>query len=198
MAQGSCHPNVEAFAPARINCPCPRPAGKNSEEGTTVSATRRLQQNYLGTLLTLVLQFLLGMAVNLFVKIPTDHPGSNPPEYFSGVVQSVAWAVLHGPLLLTLHAALGIFLVFFAVDLLVRAIRIRARSHILTAAFGAFGVIGAGFNGGSYLNYHEDFSSMIMSAGFAVAVTSYAIGLYVAHRAASPSEESAEPRRPAA
>jgi len=36
------------------------------------------------------------MKVNLFVKIPTDHPGSNPPEYFGGVVASVSWEIPHG------------------------------------------------------------------------------------------------------
>src|SRR5205085_12620 len=39
-------------------------------------------------LLLLAAEFLLGMAVNLFVNVPTDHPGARPPEYFSGVVQS--------------------------------------------------------------------------------------------------------------
>jgi hypothetical protein len=35
----------------------------------------------------LIVQFLLGMAVNLFVKIPSDHPGANPPAllYRSGI-----------------------------------------------------------------------------------------------------------------
>jgi len=127
----------------------------------------------------LIAQFLLGMGVNLFVVIPKDHPGSNPPEYFSGVAQSVAWALLHGHILLILHAAFGLVLVFAAIGTLVQAIRSRTRSLIITAAFGAFGVIAAGFNGGSYLNYHEDFSSMIMAAGFAVAVVSYVTGLYL-------------------
>ena len=36
------------------------------------------------SLAALIVQFLLGTAVNLFVKIPTNHPGSNPPEYFGG------------------------------------------------------------------------------------------------------------------
>jgi hypothetical protein len=135
--------------------------------------------NLLATLLTLVAQFLLGMAVNLFVVIPKDHPGSNPPEYFSGVAQSITWAILHGHLLLVLHAILGLALVLNAVGLLVRAIQLRIRSLMLTAGFGALGIIGAGFNGGSYLNYHEDFSSMIMAGGFALAVVAYLIGLYV-------------------
>ena len=46
----------------------------------------------------LIVEFLLGTVVNLFVKIPGDHPGANPPEYFGGVVTSVSWAILHGGL----------------------------------------------------------------------------------------------------
>ena len=65
-----------------------------------------------------------------------------------------------------------------SVGTLVQAIRTRSRSLIVTASFGAFGVIAAGFNGGSYLNYHQDFSSMIMATGFAVAVVAYVAGLY--------------------
>jgi hypothetical protein len=30
------------------------------------------------------------------------------------------------------------------------------------------------------LNYHEDFSSMIMATGFAIAVVAYSAGLYIA------------------
>ena len=60
-------------------------------------------------MITLVVQFMLGMATNLFVQIPTNHPGANPPEYFSGVAQSVTWAILHGPSIwLVLHAVLGL------------------------------------------------------------------------------------------
>jgi hypothetical protein len=65
-------------------------------------------------------QFLLGTTVNLFVKIPADHPGANPPEYFGGVVASVSWAILHGGLWLTLHAALGLVLLLAALGMLVR------------------------------------------------------------------------------
>ena len=44
--------------------------------------------------LLLVTQFLVGIAVALFVQIPRHHPGANPPEYFGGSVQSVTWALL--------------------------------------------------------------------------------------------------------
>jgi hypothetical protein len=70
----------------------------------------------------LIVQFLLGMAVTLFVTIPTNHPGANPPEYFGGVVMSVTWAILHGGLWLTLHTGFGLVLVLAALGTLAQAI----------------------------------------------------------------------------
>lgn len=91
---------------------------------------QRLSDQFLGTVVFLIIQFLLGMAVNLFVKIPLDHPGANPPEYFSGVAQSVTWAILHGHVLLVVHASLGLILVLNAFGLLIAAIRMRAFSPL--------------------------------------------------------------------
>src|ERR1700682_145775 len=124
----------------------------------------QLRNQFLGTLIFLVIQFLLGMAVNLFVTIPTNHPGANPPEYFSGVVQSVTWAILHGHILLILHASLGLLLVLNAIGLLAASIRERSKDLIWVSSLGLFGVLAAGFNGGSFLNYNQDFSSMIMAS----------------------------------
>ena len=138
-----------------------------------------LRNGFLATLILLVVQFVLGMAVNLFVKVPLDHPGANPPEYFSGVLQSVTWAVVQGPFLLILHTSLGLLLVVVGLGVLVRAIQSRSRGMIVTAATGALGVLAAGFNGGSYLNYHEDFSSMLVASFFAIAVTAYVVGLWL-------------------
>jgi MFS family permease len=152
-----------------------------------MASTRQLRITFMFALVMLVGQFLLGMAVNLFVKIPTDHPGSNPPEYFSGVAQSVTWAVLHGNILLAIHAGFGLVLVVAAVGALVQAIGNRRRGIVVSAILGLIGVLGAGFNGGSFLNYHQDFSSMIMATGFAVAVVAYAAGLYLANETTTPT-----------
>jgi len=154
--------------------------------------SRELRNGYLGGLIVLVIQFLLGTATNLFVTVPPKHPGANPPEYFSGVAQSVTWAILHGPILLVLHAILGLILVAFGVRLLVPAIRSRHRVTVITAVVGALAILGAGFNGGSYLNYHQDFSSMLMASFFAIAITSYVIGLW----ALPPRQESPAPAAP--
>jgi hypothetical protein len=156
-----------------------------------MASTRQLRITFMFALVMLVAQFLLGMAVNLFVKIPTDHPGSNPPEYFSGVAQSVTWAILHGNIFLAIHAAFGLVLVIAAVGTLVQAIGNRRRGIIVSSVLGFIGVLGAGFNGGSYLNYHQDFSSMIMATGFAIAVVAYSAGLYLAAGVAGTEQTAA-------
>src|SRR5713226_2965399 len=132
-----------------------------------MASARQLRISFLFALVMLIAQFMLGMAVNLFVKIPTNHPGSNPPEYFSGVAQSVAWAILHGNVLVAVHAGFGLVLVIAAIGTLVQAIGNRRRGIVVSAILGLIGVLGAGFNGGSFLNYHQDFSSMLMATGFA-------------------------------
>ncbi len=151
-----------------------------------MASTRQVRISFLFALVMLIAQFLLGMAVNLFVKIPDEHPGANPPEYFSGVAQSVSWAIVHGNLWLAIHAGFGLVLVIAAVGTLVQAIGSRHRGLIVSAVFGFIGVLAAGFNGGSFLNYHQDFSSMLMATGFAIGIAAYSVGLWVAsERAAS-------------
>ena len=152
-----------------------------------MNRNRQLRLGFLNVLVMLIAQFLLGMTVNLFVKIPTDHPGANPPEYFSGVAQSVTWAILHGGILLAVHTGFGLVLVVTAVSVLVQGIRTSRRGIVLSVVLGFIGVLVAGLNGGSFLNYHEDFSSMIMAAGFASAVVSYSVGLYLAAGEAEPA-----------
>jgi hypothetical protein len=149
--------------------------------------SRELRQAYLGTLITLLAQFLLGMVTNLFVDIPKDHPGANPTEYFSGVAQNVIWAIFRGPSLwLALHVILGLALVIFGFRLLFLTFRSHHRPTVITSIVGAIAMLVAGFNGGSFLNYHEDFSSMIMAGFFAIAVAAYVIGLF----ALPPQQES--------
>lgn len=133
-------------------------------------------------LLLLVAQFLFGMAVNLFVKIPGNHPGAHPAEYFSGVEQSVSWALVQGAPWLQLHAGFGLVLSAVALIMLLVAIFGRRRGWLLSSIFGFIGIVGAGFNGGSFLNYNEDFSSMLMASGLALAMISYVLGLAASSR----------------
>lgn len=128
-------------------------------------------------LVLLAAQFLVGMLVNLFVQVPAVHPGSNAPEYFSGVVQGVAWALVHAPVWLQVHAVIGLLLFIAAIVLIGYVIAARRRAWIILSVIGLFGIMAGGFNGASFMNYGHDFSSLLMSIGFLLAAIPYVIGL---------------------
>ena len=129
--------------------------------------------------LVLVLQFTIGMVVNLWVTLPSSHPGANASNYFAGVVQGDAWALVTNQWALQLHVIFGILIFLGAILLLVAAILRRQALWIWVASIGLVGIMAAGFNGASFLNYGHNFSSMLMSGGFVVALCAYMAGLYL-------------------
>jgi hypothetical protein len=136
----------------------------------------------LGTAAALLVQFLAGMTVNLFVELPKVHPGSQAKEYFSGVVESIVWAIIQGKAYLQLHVLLGLLLVLSSSSILVLSIATKQRKWVVAGIMGWVGTIGAGFNGGSYLNYGHELSSFLMAVGFLMAIISYAIVFHVSSR----------------
>jgi heme A synthase len=130
-----------------------------------------------GLLVALLVQFGLGMYVNLFAHIPLNHPGHGASDFFAGSYHSVAWAETspHAPLILAFHAGLGLFLVAGSLWLAVLAIRGRRAGTVWAAVLGALFIVGAGFNGASFLNYNENANSYVMALLFALAVLCYGV-----------------------
>jgi hypothetical protein len=136
-------------------------------------------------------QYVIGMAVNLYTHIAADHPGARPANYLSGSVRSVGWAIGSGPATLAAHAALGLFLVMAAMVVVALAIGTRRRATTVAAVLGAGFIIGAGFNGASFLDFNHDISSLIMSLLFALATLSYIALLTLEARRSRPLPGSA-------
>ena len=130
-----------------------------------------------GLLVALLVQFGLGMYVNLFATIPLNHPGHGANDFFTGSYHSVAWAETsaHAPLILAFHAGLGLLLVVGSLWLAVLAIRGRRAGIVWAAVLGALFILGAGFNGASFLNYNHDANSYVMALLFAAAVLCYSV-----------------------
>jgi len=130
-----------------------------------------------GLLIALLVQFGLGMYVNLFANIPLNHPGHGAKDFFAGSYHSVAWAETsaHAPLILGFHAGLGLLLVLGSLWLAVLAIRGRRAGFVWAAVLGALFILGAGFNGASFLNYNKDANSYVMALLFAAAVLCYIV-----------------------
>jgi hypothetical protein len=133
----------------------------------TQSRQARLRQASLAIMIVLIIQFGLGIGVNLYVTLPaTGHPGH--ASWFG-----------NGPLL-ALHAAFGMFLVLAAIFVLVRAIMARNATLIATSA-GGLVAIGLAFSfGASFTDKLTNGYSLGMAISFAAALACYAIGLFAA------------------
>jgi hypothetical protein len=129
-------------------------------------------------LVLLLIQLGLGIAANLYVTVPKHHPGAGASDYLTGSLHSLGWALRHAPAVLTAHAALGLLIVIAAIGLIVQAARQSRRYLVAAATLGAGCVIGAGFNGASFLDYHKNVSSLIMSLLLALAMLCYIAIIY--------------------
>jgi len=136
-----------------------------------------------GLLVALLVQFGLGMYVNLFAQIPLNHPGHGASDFFAGSYHSVTWAETspHAPLILAFHGGLGLLLVLGSLWLAVLAIRGRRAGFVWAAVLGALFILAAGFNGASFLNYNYDANSFVMALLFALAVLCYIVLLTLPH-----------------
>ena len=141
-----------------------------------VSSKLRLQS--IGLLIGYGLQFLAGMLLNLFVTIPTNHPGRNAADYFSGGFHGLVWALSgHGGWELSFHIYLAVLLVLGSVSLFIRAVTEHDKRWSIVGAIAALFTVGAFFNGLSFINYNHDISSMIMATCWLVAVGSLVFGV---------------------
>jgi hypothetical protein len=106
-----------------------------------------LRRLTLGGLVLILLQAAIGMVVNLYVTIPGRHPG--PPLTTSPA---------------PLAASDG-------------RSRLASRAVRAWSILGALLVVGAGFNGASFLDYNHNVSSLIMALLAFGAVACYAVVL---------------------
>src|ERR1022692_162894 len=79
---------------------------------------------------------------------------------------------------LAMHAALGLLLVVGSVEFIVAAARSRSATWLWASIAGAAFIIGAGFNGASFLVFGKDYSSLIMAGLFGLSLSSYVLGIF--------------------
>jgi len=126
-----------------------------------------LRRASLAILIVLIVQFALGISVNLYVALPAaGHPGHS--SWFGNGA------------LLALHATLGMILVLSAVFVLVRAITARNVTLIVTSAAGLVSIGLAFFFGASFTDKLTNGYSLGMAIAFAAALACYTIGLSAA------------------
>jgi hypothetical protein len=128
----------------------------------------------------LVVQFILGMILDLFVELPKAHAGTSG-DFISRSLHGFIWAVSSGGgIVLTLHAIVAIGLVLGSIRLIVRAAALQSKSWLVISVVGALGIFVALTNGLAFIGYSNDVNSFVMAMGFITAAVAYSPALSVA------------------
>jgi hypothetical protein len=127
-----------------------------------------LARGYLSTTIMLIIQFALGIGVNLYVTVPTG----------KGVGQAFSNGALLG-----VHTVLGVLLVLAAVSMVVRAVIARHRPSIALSVIGLLAILAAAGSGVSFVNDGTNGASLGMALATAVAMLCYVIALFLVGRA---------------
>jgi hypothetical protein len=128
----------------------------------------RLRRGSLAVLVLLVVEYAIGMYVNLYVTVPgADHGGG------------LGSAVANGPASLSVHAVLGLLLGLGALGVTAQSILIRRWDLIGSSVIGLLAVIFASVTGPGFASTGDDSASMAMSVLTGVAMLCYGANLYI-------------------
>ena len=152
-----------------------------NQTATTVPASGRpdrwrqnLARGNLAALILLLIQYGLGMGVNLYVALPAAGSGG----------RDIGKAFTSGPAL-AVHAVLGLLLLLMAISMIVRAALARHRASIVTSAVGLLAILAAAGYGASFVHDSTNAASFGMALATGVALLSYVIGLFLTRRPAA-------------
>jgi hypothetical protein len=134
---------------------------------TATASLVRLRRGSLAALVLLVVQYGIGMYVNLYVTVPRDDHG-----------RGLGSAVANGPGVLSSHAVLGLLLGLVAIGVLVQAVMARRLGAIVSSALGLLALAAASAAGASFTSSGDAGASMGMAVLTGVALLCYAANLY--------------------
>lgn len=120
-----------------------------------------LRGNCMGAAILLILQFAIGVGVNLYVTIPAGK--AFLPAIFGSAV-------------LAAHVVIALFLLGASVSALVRSIRIRRVVPFTAVGLGA--ILAAAAAGSSFVSSNADAASLTMALASAVAIACYVIAVF--------------------
>jgi len=131
-----------------------------------------VRRTSLGMTVALLVQYALGMVVNLYVTVPARDQGG-------GVLTAIGRAFANGPASLAIHAALGLLILAGTISLVVRSVLSRRRPLIWLSAVTLLAVLGAAFNGAAFVNSGNDGASLGMALLTGLALLCLVVTLFV-------------------
>ena len=135
-------------------------------------ALNGLRLNSFAAVVMILLEFSLGVGVNVFSTLPQADHGR-------AVFTAFGSAVTGGPLVLTVHALLGTVLLVTGVSALARASLIRQPALILITVIALLGIVAAWLSGARFVGTMANGASMTMAIATAVSTLCYAFILFI-------------------
>jgi hypothetical protein len=126
----------------------------------------------LGMGIAVVVQYALGIWVNLYVTVPARDQGG-------GFLSAIGRALANGPVALGIHAGLGLLLVLGSISWVVRSVLSRNRALIVLSSLFLLALLGAASSGASFVDSGRDSASASMAMLTGVALICSLLSLYV-------------------
>jgi hypothetical protein len=115
--------------------------------------------------ISLAIQFLFGMYINLYVKFPTSGPAD-------------AWRFAWHTWPVAVHIILGTVILLFSINTLVQAIRLKNRHWIKFIGIGVAAMLLSVLGGERFITTQNELASYFMSFGFLVGLLVLNWGLH--------------------
>jgi hypothetical protein len=167
------------YATRETRYPVSSPVDETAQSAPTAAPGRRpdhwrqnLARGNLAAAIMLLIQYGLGMGVNLYVTLPAAGRGG----------RGIGDAFSSGPAL-AVHTVLGLLLILTALSMVVRSAIARHRASIVTSAVGLLAILAAAGYGASFVRGGSNAASLGMALATAVALLCYIIGLFVTGQA---------------
>ena len=144
---------------------------------TKVRGLNGLRANSLAVVVILLIEFGLGISVNLYATLPTADHGKGMLPAFGG-------AVTGGPVVLALHAFLGTLLLAGGIAALVRAILIRRPVLSGLTGVALLSILVAWISGSRFIGTMDNGASLAMALATAVSILCYVLILFLVARTA--------------
>ena len=155
--------------------------GPASRRPARAGGDEAVRRSSLGLSAALLVQYALGLWVNLYVTVPGHDQGG-------GILAAAGRALASGPAALAVHAGLGLVLLLGSIVLVVRAAAARTGFFVVTSAVSLLAVLGAAGAGAAFVNTGQDGASLGMGLLTAVALLCQVINLFRLSAPSSPPD----------
>ena len=154
---------------------------RNDPRGSSSAARRAsgLRASAFAAVVMLIIEYCLGIWVNLYARLPASDHGK-------GVFAAFGGAVADGPVALAVHAVLGTLLLVTAISVVARAAIARKNASTVIGTIALLAVAAAWLSGARFAGDTSNSASFGMAAATAVALLGYVTILFLPGQAGGP------------